>query len=121
MKHDGSRHGQWEVNYRDCFLAIHRSLWYSIVLPPGKVVNGEGRMRKVKKIVTWVVYKMNLSGAQGANVVCEQGEWDEMERARPGHHMLIREGITNEPEAEQVARESAGGTAAKVATRLKAR
>jgi len=51
-----------------------------------------------------------LGKLPGSNAVCEQGEWDEMERGRPGHHELIREGIANEPEAEQLARESPGGT-----------
>jgi hypothetical protein len=60
----------------------------------------------------WVVYKMNVGGnVAGPNAVCEQGEWDEMERARPGHHALVREGIANEGEAERLARESPGGTA----------
>jgi hypothetical protein len=71
-------------------------------------------------MLTWVVYKKNLSGPRGANAVCEQAEWDEMEGRQPGHHRLIRAGITNEPEAERLARESPGGTAVGAA-RLKAR
>jgi hypothetical protein len=64
----------------------------------------------------WVVYKMNLPGpAAGPNAVCEQDEWDEMERHRPGFHKLIREGITNEAEAESLARSAPGGTAPKAA------
>jgi hypothetical protein len=42
------------------------------------------------------------------NAVCEQSEWDEMERARPGYHTLIRAGITNEGEAERLARGTSG-------------
>jgi hypothetical protein len=38
------------------------------------------------------------------NAVCEQGEWDAMELAQPGHHTLILAGITNEGEAERLAR-----------------
>ena len=71
-------------------------------------------------MVAWVVYKMNLAGPQGPNAVCEQAEWDEMERAQPGHHTLNKAGITSEPEAERLARESPGGTAPGAA-RVKAR
>jgi hypothetical protein len=65
---------------------------------------------KQKPLVTWVVYKMNRAGPLGPSAVCEQSEWDEMEREQPGYHTLIRAGITNEPEAERLARESPGGT-----------
>jgi len=68
-------------------------------------------MRKTVLVEAWVVYKMSLHGkASGPNAVCEQGEWDAMELANPGRHTLIRQGITNEAEAERVARESEGGT-----------
>jgi hypothetical protein len=70
-------------------------------------------MRQQQIAVAWVVYKMNLSGPHGANAVCEQGEWEEMERVMPGHHTLVRSGITNEAEAEKLARELPGGTALK--------
>ena len=76
--------------------------------------------KKREVAVTWVVYKMNLAGPAGPNAVCEQAEWDAMELAHPGHHTLIKAGITNEPEAERLARESPGGTAPG-AVRLKAR
>jgi hypothetical protein len=69
--------------------------------------------RKKDLVLTWVVYKMSLAGAQGPNAVCEQAEWDEMERQQPGYHTLIRAGITSEPEAERLARESPGGTTVK--------
>jgi hypothetical protein len=78
-------------------------------------------MRKTKNAEAWVVYKMTAWGkADGPNAVCEQGEWDEMQRANPGQHTLIRKGLTSEAEAERLARESPGGTADKGA-RLKAR
>jgi hypothetical protein len=70
--------------------------------------------------LAWVVYKMNLAGPQGPNAVCEQAEWDEMERQQPGYHTLIRAGIASEAEAEQLAREAPGGTAVK-GVHLKAR
>jgi hypothetical protein len=76
---------------------------------------------KPKRVDTWVVYRMKLAGLHGPNAVCEQAEWDEMERQQPGRHLLIREGITSEPEAERLARESPGGTIQRAASPLKAR
>jgi hypothetical protein len=77
-------------------------------------------MRK-QGLVLWVVYQMTVYGqAAGPNAVCEQSEWDEMERARPGYHTLIRAGIANEGEAERVAREAPGGTTL-ITPRLKRR
>jgi hypothetical protein len=82
-----------------------------------KVPNREKPLRKRKLVESWVVYKMTLWGkTPGANAVCEQAEWDEMQLARPGHHTLIREGVTSEAAAEKLARESPGGTAAKQAS-----
>ena len=45
------------------------------------------------------------------NAVCEQCEWDAMELAQPGRHALIQAGITNEGEAERLARSSPVDTA----------
>jgi hypothetical protein len=68
-------------------------------------------MSKAEKVEAWVVYRMTLQGnANGMNAVCEQGEWDAMERERPGYHHLIRAGIANEGEAERLARGTAGDT-----------
>jgi len=67
--------------------------------------------KKQRMMVAWVVYKMHLAGPCGPNAVCEQAEWDRMERANPGRHALIRAGVANEPEAERLAREAPGGTA----------
>jgi len=44
------------------------------------------------------------------NAVCEQREWDVMERSRPGFHQLLRYGITSEAEAERWARGTSGDT-----------
>ena len=64
-------------------------------------------MRKIEKVMSWVVYRMTIHGKPtGMNAVCEQGEWEAMELASPGYHTLIREGITNEGEAERLARSS---------------
>jgi hypothetical protein len=76
---------------------------------------------KTEEGVLWVVYKMTLHGKPlGMNAVCEQSEWDAMERAQPGYHTLIRAGIASEGEAERLARGAPGGTAAGT-IRLKAR
>jgi hypothetical protein len=66
-------------------------------------------MRNEEKTVSWVVYVMTLHGkAEGMNAICEQGEWEEMERWRPGYHTLVRAGITSETEAEKLARGTSG-------------
>ena len=57
----------------------------------------------------WVVYRMPVKGIPlGIRGVCRQLEWDAMELARPGVNTLIQSGITNEGEAERLARGSAG-------------
>jgi hypothetical protein len=58
-----------------------------------------------------VVYRMTLHhGTFGGNVVCEQREWEALELARPGFHLLIRSGISTEQEAEKLARGTVGDT-----------
>jgi hypothetical protein len=54
---------------------------------------------------------MTLHGnAVGGNVVCEQREWELIERARPGYHTLLHSGLKTEQEAEKLARGTAGET-----------
>ncbi len=66
-------------------------------------------MRMTGEAVAWVVYRMNVPGRKiMGNVVCEQREWDALEAERPGYHTLVRAGITNEGEAERLARGTAG-------------
>jgi hypothetical protein len=58
-----------------------------------------------EKPTFWVVYRMTVHGKKsGINAVCEQGEWDAMERDRPGYHTLVQAGIPTEGEAERLAR-----------------
>jgi hypothetical protein len=58
---------------------------------------------------SWVVYLMTIHNqAEGRMAVCEQSEWDEMERERPGYHKLVHAGITCETEAERLARGTSG-------------
>jgi hypothetical protein len=57
----------------------------------------------------WVVYRMrDDKKADGRNVVCEQNEWDEMQRRRPGYYTLVRQGIASEAEADRLARGTSG-------------
>ena len=67
-------------------------------------------MSKAEKSVSWVVYLRTVHhpAEEAKAAVCEQSEWDEMERARPGYHTLVRSGITNEAEAELQARGTSG-------------
>jgi hypothetical protein len=62
-------------------------------------------MSTTEKTVSWVVYRMTIHGkSSGMIAVCEQGEWDAMEHARPGYHTLVLAGIPTEGEAERLAR-----------------
>ena len=69
-------------------------------------------MPKSPKAVRWVVYRTGTDGkTPGVAVVCEQAEWDAMELAHPGRHVLVRSGIASEAEAERLARGTPGGPA----------
>jgi len=62
-------------------------------------------MRKTEQSTLWVVYRMTIDNkGSGMNAVCQQSEWEAIELARPGYHTLIQAGITNEGEAERLAR-----------------
>ena len=68
-------------------------------------------MRSNEVCRAWVVYRMTLHGnAVGGNVVCEQREWEVLEAARPGYHLLLHAGLKTEQEAEKLARGTAGET-----------
>jgi hypothetical protein len=66
-------------------------------------------MRKSEQALAWVVYKKIVNSKTPAiSAVCEQREWEAMELERPGYHTLVRAGITNEAEAEMLARDTSG-------------
>lgn len=66
-------------------------------------------MRRGNYFGTWVVYRMSFKAQDGGvNAVCEQGEWEAMEAAGPGRHVLVRSGIATEGEAERLARGTSG-------------
>lgn len=62
-----------------------------------------------EKDTSWVVYMMPIKGTpDGMRAVCERKEWDLMEKTRPGFYTLIQADITNEGEAEKLARGTSG-------------
>ncbi len=66
-------------------------------------------MRKSEEASAWVVYQKVINNKTPAiTVVCEQAEWDALELADPGHNTLVKAGITNEAEAELLARTTSG-------------
>jgi hypothetical protein len=64
-------------------------------------------MHQSKEAVAWVVYRVMTARNAGTRI-CEQGEWDLMKQLAPGHYSLVRAGITNEAEAESLARALSG-------------
>jgi hypothetical protein len=75
-------------------------------------------MLKSGEAVSWVVYLMAVkNNTAGMNAVCEQGEWDAMELARPGQHTLVRSGIASEAEAERLARGTSGDSKPRIPRR----
>jgi len=66
-------------------------------------------MNSAGRTLSWVVYRMPVLGKpDGMRAVCEQREWAELERNRPGVYTLIRGGIASEGEAERLARGTSG-------------
>jgi hypothetical protein len=62
----------------------------------------------------WVVYSMPVRNSPNRmRAVCEQREWEAMDRAKPGFYTLIQAGIENEGEAERLARGTSGETPAR--------
>ena len=61
------------------------------------------------KVVAWAVYSLPMKGSpDGMRAVCEQAEWEAMDRAKPGFYTLIQAGIEHEGEAERLARGNSG-------------
>jgi hypothetical protein len=70
--------------------------------PPAALVGEDvKRPNKVRRPPSRVIYRAVVQGvATGPNGVCEQAEWEEMERAKPG--------IADEAVAERLARGTSG-------------
>ncbi len=77
-------------------------------------------MRQSTEAVAWVVYTM-ITGRDGETRICEQGEWEQMTRLAPASYKLVRGEITNEAEAENLARQLSGFVFPSVAPRFKTR
>jgi hypothetical protein len=80
----------------------------------------ENPMRQSTEAVAWVVYTV-ITGRAGDTRVCEQGEWEQMIRLAPASYKLVRAGITNEGEAENLARKLSGFVPSGVTPKLKSR
>ena len=66
-------------------------------------------MRQSNPAKSWVVYERPASAKMSTmKVVCEQSEWEQLTKDYPDF-ILIRSGMTNEGEAEQLAREGTVG------------
>ena len=64
---------------------------------------------KVRRPESWVIYRAVVQGvATGPNGVCEQAEWEAMERAKPGGTFVVQSGIADEAVAERLARGTSG-------------
>jgi hypothetical protein len=62
-------------------------------------------MPRARPPVSWVVYRTTFDRkAAEMTAVCEQGEWDAMERDQPGRRTLLKAGFPTEGAAEQFAR-----------------
>lgn len=65
-------------------------------------------MRETEKVEAWVVYEAVQGDNVGRKSVCRQSEWVAIETRFPGHNKLVQGGITNETEAEKLARGTSG-------------
>jgi hypothetical protein len=62
-----------------------------------------------RKAEAWVVYRRPVKGHPGGlRAVCEQREWEALERSRPGYYTLVEADLANEGEAERLARGTSG-------------
>ena len=67
------------------------------------------RLNEVRRPASWVIYQAVVNGAvTGPKGVCEQAEWEAMERAKPGGTWLVQSGIADEGVAERLARGTSG-------------
>ena len=64
-------------------------------------------MKVTERPLSWVVFEtpVHVKGRK-LTVICEQEEWDAMEPDLRKNYVLIRAAITNEGEAERLARSS---------------
>ena len=61
-------------------------------------------MRRFEQVESWGIYHpVNKGLAFGPHAVCEQDEWELVERARPGSQTLVQCGFPTEGAAERLA------------------
>jgi hypothetical protein len=92
---------------------VEACFWRGVLLSGTMQCYAKGPKAKTKgqktmnaTTVSWVVYLMTIHNKPTrVKGVCEQSEWDAMELARPGYHVLVRGGIASEVEAETLARD----------------
>ena len=66
-------------------------------------------MRQSNEATSWVVYERPATAKMTTmKVVCEQSEWNQLSKDNP-EFLLVRSGISNEGEAEQLARDGTEG------------
>lgn len=65
-------------------------------------------MRELPRVEKWAVYETLTGPTAGRRTVCSAGEWKSIQAIEPGKHKVIREGITDESEAEKLARGTSG-------------
>ena len=67
------------------------------------------RLQQDGRSESWVIYTQVVNGQViGPNGVCEQDEWEAMERATPGGTFVVQSGIADERVAEELARGASG-------------
>ena len=65
-------------------------------------------MREPAKVEKWVVYETLTGPNIGMKSVCTASDWQAIQLRSPGHNQLVMEGITDETEAEKLARGTSG-------------
>jgi hypothetical protein len=79
-------------------------------------------LNKVRRPQSWVIYRAVVKGeVTGPNGVCEQAEWEAMERAKPGCTFVVQSGIADEAVAERLARGTSGDPVPRVPKQAAAR
>lgn len=68
-------------------------------------------MRTSNEVKAWAVYRIAAKGNEPeTQAVCDQREWAEIQKSGAGRYTLVRGHITNEGEAERLARGTSGDT-----------
>ncbi|MDB5387554.1 MAG: hypothetical protein JWM11_3200 [Planctomycetaceae bacterium] len=65
-------------------------------------------MRESPKVTEWVVYETVTGPQAGMKSVCTAAEWKVIDGRDPNKNRIIRENISDENEAEKLARGTSG-------------